>query len=622
MAAAKKRSLPTRRVPIQDRDELTIRFAGDSGDGMLLAGTQFTRAAVLSGNVACTLAQQPAEIRAPVGTLAGVCGLQVRFGNGAIHTPGDALDALVAMTPAALRANLADVKAGGMIIANADTFTDCELPKAGYAANPLIDGSLAGYRVLLLAMDKLNRAAIAQMKLSPREVDRCKTFFALGVACWLFDKPLEPTLAWIKDKFAKNPAVLEANSRTLCAGYNHGETTELDTVRIRVDRAALAKGRYRTVSGNQALVLGLVAAADRADLQLAYAGAPGLPAAELLHRLAEVKSDAVLALQAEDDIGALTMALGASFGGALGATAASGPGMSLSAEALGLAVMAELPCIVINVQRGGPSSGLPTKTEQADLFQALFGRHGECPLAVLAAASPSDCFAAAYEAARIAVRFMTPVVLLSDLHLAQSAEPWRIPATDELQPITFQRSACAAGEPFLPYARDERLVRPWAIPGAPGLEHRVGGLEKEDKTGNVSYEPVNHEKLVRLRAAKIDRIAEEVPPLAVHGSPEGELLVLGWGSTRGAIVSAVDRACAKGQRVACAHFRYLHPLPKNTGEVLGRFRHVLVAELNGGQLLWLLRARFLIAAVGYNKVQGSSFTIAEVEAKIAEMVRD
>jgi 2-oxoglutarate/2-oxoacid ferredoxin oxidoreductase subunit alpha len=623
MATVKKAT--GRQVPIEDRDSLTIRFAGDSGDGMQLAGAQFTSAATLHGNDVRTLPDFPAEIRAPAGTLAGVSGFQVHFSNHRSHASGDALNALVAMNPAALRANLQDLEVGGILIVNEDAFGPDEIHSAGYLNNPLKDGSLQAYRLIPLAVNQLNREAIALMKLSPREVDRCKNFFALGLVCWLFDKSIEPTLAWIKDKFSKNPGVMEANSQTLRAGYKFGETSDLFATRYRVGRAALPKGRYRKVTGSEALVLGLVAATERANLDLVFAGAPGIPAGEILHHMADLKHHEVYSLQAEDEMAALSMALGASFGGALGVVATSGSGMSLSAEGLGLTVMAELPLVCINVQRGGPSNGMLTKTEQADLFQALFGRHGECPLAVLAPSSPADCFAITYEAVRLAVRFMTPVVVLSDVYLANSAEAWKIPASADLTAIEVRHptgtstSNNGSGR-FMPYARDEKLVRPWALPGTPGLEHRIGGLEKEDKTGNVSYEPINHETLVKLRAAKIANIAAETPPLEVHGAAQGDVLVLGWGSTQGAIRTAVDRLKAKGRSVACAHLRYLNPLPRNLDEVLRRYKKVLVPELNSGQLLMLLRARFLVDAVGYNKVQGSPFLIREIEAKIEELL--
>ncbi len=527
MALAKKPA--GRHVPVEKRDGVVIRFAGDSGDGMQLAGAQFMNTSAAAGNTVYAIPDFPSEIRAPLGTLAGVSGLQVHFGTHALYTPGDQLDALVAMNPAALQTNVQDVRTGGTLLVNVDAFVEAELQKAGYAGDPLKDGSLERYRVLGVPIDRLNREAIAQLKLSPREVERCKSFFTLGLVFWLFDRPLEPTLQWIQEKFAKNPAVMEANTRTLRAGYHHAEMTDSFAMQTHVAPAQRSKGRYRKVTGNQALVLGLIAATQPAKLSLFFAGTPSTPASDILHQLTELKHHDVCPLQAEDEIAALTMALGASFGGSLGVTATSGPGMSLSADGLGLAVMAELPCVVLNLQRGGPSSGLPTKTEQADLMQALFGRHGECPLPVLAAASAADCFAVAHEAVRLAVRFMTPVVLLSDLSVAQSTELWKVPAPADLPAVQVEHpraghEANNGSQPgFLPYARDERLARPWAVPGTPGLEHRVGGLEKEDKTGNVSYDPVNHETMVGIRAAKIANIANDIPVLDVVGPAAGEV---------------------------------------------------------------------------------------------------
>lgn len=611
-------------VPLEERDALTIRFAGDAGDGMQLAGAQFTSVSAQLGNDVCTLPDFPAEIRAPAGTLAGVSGFQVRFSSFDIHTPGDVLDALVAMNPAALQANVKDLEAGGILIVNSDAFAAAELRKAGYAANPLDDGSLQNYRVFPVPINQLNRDAIAHLKLSPREADRCKNFFALGLAYWVFERPLEPTLEWIRDRFANNPAVREANARTLKAGYHYGETCNALPVHYRVPAAAMTPGRYRKINGNEALSLGVVAASQRAGVPLVYAAAPSTPASDLLHQMVELKRYDVRAVQAEDEIAALCMALGAAFGGCLGVTATSGPGMSLSAEALGLAVMTELPCVLVNVQRGGPSTGLPTKTEQADLLQAMFGRHGECPLPVLAPASPADAFAVAYEAARLAIHHMTPVVVLSEVYLANSAEPWKVPDVADLPAIVARQPASTGpdnGVPFAPYQRDAGLVRPWAVPGTPGLEHRLGGLEKEDRIGNVSYDPLNHERMVGLRARKIAAIADELPPLTVTGPEDGDLLVLGWGGTFGVITAAVERARRRGLRVASAHLRHLHPFPRNTAEVLERFPKVLVPELNSGQLLWLLRARFLVDAVGCHKIQGRPFLIREIEAKIEELLR-
>jgi 2-oxoglutarate ferredoxin oxidoreductase subunit alpha len=611
--------------PVEEIDSVTIRFAGDSGDGMQLAGTQFTNASAILGNDISTLPDFPAEIRAPAGTLAGVSGFQVHFSSHEIHTPGDILNTLVAMNPAALKTNLKDLQPGGILILNADAFGTGDLHKAGYKTNPLEDGSLKNYKVFKIPINKLNRAAVADMKLSPREADRCKNFFALGLVYWLYERPLEPTLRWIRDKFGKNPAVLEANTRTLKAGYNLGETTETMPVHYRVSKAQIPPGRYRKITGNEALAMGLVTATQLANLPLVYATYPITPASDILHHLAELKKYGVITMQAEDEIAAIGMAIGASFGGAMGVTATSGPGICLKSEAIGLAVMTELPCVIINVQRGGPSTGLPTKTEQADLLQAMFGRNGECPACIVAPCSPGDCFQMTFEAIRLAINHMTPVLLLSDGYLANGAEPWLIPNIAELPKIkvahpTEPNSNGAGPATFLPYKRDERLVRQWAIPGARGLEHRIGGLEKEDVTGNVSYDPANHEHMVRTRARKIANIANEIPELAVVGPEQGDLLVIGWGGTHGAILSAVQRSQRKGHKVACAHLRYLNPMPRNTGAVLKRYKKVLVPELNCGQLLMLLRATYLIDAQGLNKIQGRPFLVSEIEQKIEAML--
>ncbi len=615
-----------RRAEVKQLESATIRFAGDSGDGMQLAGTQFTNASAILGNDISTLPDFPAEIRAPAGTLAGVSGFQVHFSSQDIHTPGDHLNALVAMNPAALKTNLKDLEKGGILIVNSDAFTTSDLHKAGYKSNPLEDNTLKEYRVYRIPINKLNREAVTEVKLSPREADRCKNFFALGLVFWLYERPLEPTLKWIREKFAKNPAVLEANTRTLKAGYNLGETTEALPVHYIVPPAAIKPGRYRKITGNEALAIGLVSAATLMNKALCYASYPITPASDILHQLSEMKRFGVRTLQAEDEIAAMGMAIGAAFGGAIGVTATSGPGICLKSEAIGLAVMTELPVIIIDVQRGGPSTGLPTKTEQADLLQAMYGRNGECPAAIVAPCSPADCFNMVFEAVRLAVRFMTPVFLLSDGYLANGAEPWLIPNVADLPKIEVKHptgpGSNGNGEAhFLPYKRDERLVRQWAIPGTPGLEHRIGGLEKEDVTGNVSYDPQNHEHMIRTRAKKIANIANEIPLLEVSGPEEGDLLVIGWGGTYGAIVSAVQRAQRKGLKVAQAHLRYLNPMPRNTGEVLKRYKKVLVPELNAGQLRLLLRAEFLVDAVGLNKIQGRPFLVSEIEEKIEELLR-
>ncbi len=605
--------------PVEERDEATVRFAGDLSDGMQMVGNQFTHALDRFGNVVGTLPDFPAEIRAPVGTLAGVAGYQVHFGRQPVHTPGDLVNTLFAMNPAALRVNLADLEPGGVLLLNADAFTQEEIEKAGYRGGLLADGTLKGYRVFSIPMTTLTLEAVSRVNLMPHEAERCKNFFALGLACWLYDRPLEPTLRWIADKFAPNPGVREANTRTLNAGYKYGQKTESLPTPIRVAKAALPPGRYRRVTGNEATCLGLLTAAQRSGLQLVFAAAPMTPSSEILQQMCEWRRFGVRALQSEDEIAAVGMALGASFGGALGVTATSGPGLSLASEMLGLAVMAELPLVLIDVQRAGPSTGMPSKPEQADLLQAMFGRHGECPLVVLAPASPSDCFATVVEAARIAVAAMTPVLVLTDGSLAHAAETWRVPKLDEVAKINVTHPQ-PGDQPFQPYARNEKLVRPWAIPGTPGMEHRLGGQEKEHLTGNVSFDPLNHERMVETRAKKITRLAADLPELAVEGPDTGDLLVIGWGSTLGAIRAAVERCRQKGMSVASAHVRCLNPLPRNLGDVLKRYRKILVPELNRGQLRLLLRAEYLVDAVGLNKVQGRPFLVREIEAKIEAML--
>jgi 2-oxoglutarate ferredoxin oxidoreductase subunit alpha len=616
------------RAELRALESATIRFAGDSGDGMQLAGTQFTNASAILGNDISTLPDFPAEIRAPAGTLAGVSGFQVHFSSQEIHTPGDRLNALVAMNPAALKTNLKDLESGGILIVNSDAFGASDLHKAGYKENPLEDGSLKDYRLFRIPINTLNREAVAQIepRLSPREADRCKNFFALGLVYWLYERPLDSTQRWIQDKFGKNPAVREANSRTLRAGYDYGETTETLPVHYVVPPAPIKPGRYRKITGNEALAMGLVSAATVMNKSVVYASYPITPASDILHNLSEMKRFGVRTIQAEDEIAAIGMAIGASFGGAIGVTATSGPGICLKSEGIGLAVMTEMPVLIIDVQRGGPSTGLPTKTEQADLLQAMFGRNGECPLAIVAPCSPADCFDMIFEAVRLAVGFMTPVLLLSDGYLANGAEPWEIPNVENFPNLTVKHptgpNSNGNGQAhFLPYKRDDRLVRQWALPGTPGLEHRLGGLEKEDITGNVSYDPANHEHMVHVRAQKIANIANEIPLLEVKGPQEGDLLVIGWGGTYGAITSAVQRAQRKGRKVAQAHLRYLNPMPRNTGEVLKRYKKVLVPELNAGQLRLLLRAEFLVDAIGLNKIQGRPFLVSEIEEEIEKLLK-
>jgi 2-oxoglutarate ferredoxin oxidoreductase subunit alpha len=620
---------PPRRT--EEVESITIRFAGDSGDGMQLAGTQFTNTSALAGNDIATFPDFPAEIRAPAGTLAGVSGFQVHFAATDIHTPGDALDALVVMNAAALKTNLRDLQPGGILVVNSEGFGASDLDKAKYKVNPLEDGSLKGYKVIRVPVTKMTREAVAECKLSPREADRCKNFFALGLVYWMYERSLEPTLKWIRDKFAKNPQYVEANSRALKAGYNYGDTVEVMPVQYKVAKAKIAPGTYRKITGNEAIVLGLVAATQLANKQLVYASYPITPASSVLEGLADMRRFGVKTFQAEDEIAAVGVAIGASYGGAVGVTGTSGPGVCLKSEAIGLAVMTELPLVIVDVQRGGPSTGLPTKTEQADLLQAMFGRNGECPCAILAPQTPVDCFEAAFEAVRIATRFMCPVFLLSDGYLANGSEPWRIPQIDKLPRIEVKNATehnsngwagpgheAAEGQTsrFLPYKRDELLARPWAVPGTPGLEHRIGGIEKQDVTGNVNYEPGNHEHMVRTRAQKIENIAQTIPDLAVTGDADADLLVVGWGGTYGSITTAVERSRRKGRKVAQAHFRYLNPMPKNTAEVLKRFKKILVPELNAGQLSWLLRAKYLAPAEGLNKIQGRPFLVSEIEAGI------
>ena len=603
-------------------ESATVRFAGDSGDGMQLAGNQMANTSALVGNDIATFPDFPAEIRAPRGTLAGVSGFQLRFASREIYTPGDQVEALVAMNPAALATNLPDLMPGGILIVNQDEFDAKGLKQAGYASNPLEDGSLKAYRVFPVEMTKLTRLAVEECGLGTKESDRCRNFFAMGLVFWLYDRPLEPTLRFIESRFGKRaPAVAEANRRALLAGYHYGETTEAFDAHYRVAPAKLPPGTYRNIMGNEALAIGLITAARRSGKDLFLGSYPITPASDILHELSRHKNFGVRTFQAEDEIAAITAAIGASFGGAMGVTTSSGPGIALKQEAMGLAVMTELPLLIINVQRGGPSTGLPTKTEQADLWQALFGRNGECPIPVLAAASPADCFDVVQEAWRIAVRYMTPVIVLSDGYIANGSEPWRIPDAKSLPPIEVKHPGpLENGGPFLPYQRDERLARPWALPGTPGLMHRIGGLEKQDVTGNVSYDPENHQHMVQTRAAKVAGIAQYIPLQQVQGPEQGKLLVVSWGGTYGSCATAVRNVQALGGSVAHCHLRYLNPFPPNLGEILSRYEQILVPELNLGQLCFVLRGRFLVPAQGLNKVKGKPFTVAEITSKIQEML--
>jgi len=604
---------------LKDLEEVTIRFAGDSGDGMQLTGMQFTSTTALLGNDLSTLPDYPAEIRAPAGTLFGVSGFQIHFGSTEINTPGDSCDVLVAMNPAALKVNLRSLRDGGIIIANRDGFSAKNLKLAGYETNPIEDESLSKYQLHSVDITKLTHNALQELGLSTKIVERSKNFFALGMMYWMFTRPMEPTIKWIHEKFKKTPELVEANIRVLKAGYAFGETTEIFGARYSVKPATLSAGKYRSLTGNEAIAWGLIAASVKSGLELFLGSYPITPASDILHELSKHKNFRVKTFQAEDEIAGITSAIGASYGGAIGVTTTSGPGLALKTEAMGLAVMLELPLVICDVQRGGPSTGLPTKTEQADLLQAVHGRNSEAPIPVIAASTPADCFTAAFEAVRIAVKYMTPVILLSDGYLGNGAEPWQIPDAASLPDISPKFRTDPQG--FQPYMRDEKtLSRPWALPGTPGLEHRIGGLEKEHITGNVSYDPENHEFMVKMRQAKVDRIAEDIPPASVYGEKEGELLVIGWGGTFGAIRTAVETKRSQGKSVSHLHLRYLNPFQKNVGSILTSFKKILVPELNLGQLSQLLRAKYLIDAHHYGKVQGLPFRAIEIESKIDELL--
>ena len=597
---------------VQELDRVTIRFAGDSGDGMQLTGTQFTRTAAVFGNDISTFPDYPAEIRAPAGSLPGVSGFQISFSASDIHTPGDAPDVLVAMNPAALKANIVDVPAGAAIIVNADAFTAGNLSKAAYVANPLSDGSLKSFKVFEVPISALNAAALEGLEMTGKQIDLTKNFFALGLMFWLYERSMEPTLAWIDQKFGARPVIAESNRRALKAGYAFGDTTEMFHTTYRVAKAKLPPGNYRNITGNEATGLGFLAAAQLAKRPLFYGSYPITPASDILHQLSAYKSFGVKTFQAEDEIAAIGATIGAAYGGSLALTGTSGPGVALKTEAMGLAVMTELPIVIVNVQRAGPSTGLPTKVEQADLFQAIYGRNGESPMPVVAPATPGECFTMAIEASRIALKYMTPVMYLSDASVANGAEPWRIPDLDELPDISVPNVTSVEGR-FMPYLRDPvTLSRPWALPGTPGLEHRIGGLEKQDGTGMVNYDGDNHHKMTSLRAAKVAGIAKDIPPLEVFGPEQGELLILGWGSTYGALRSATETLHESGRSVAHAHLRHLFPFPENTGDVLRRYKTVLIPELNLGQLWFIIRGTYLVDAVTYGRVVGKPFRIAEI----------
>jgi 2-oxoglutarate ferredoxin oxidoreductase subunit alpha len=633
----------------QELPEATILFAGDSGDGMQLTGSQFTLATAHAQSDLATLPDYPAEIRAPAGTTYGISGFQVHFGSGQVRTPGDAVDLLVAMNPAAVKVHLGRVERGGAVLINTDAFNDRGLKLADLDADPREDGTLDGYRVIEVELARLTREALADTELSTKEVDRSKNMFALGLSLWLYSRPTQPALDWIGEKFADQRDVRDANRHVLKKGYHYGETTEQFVTRYDVAPAKLEKGTYRTIRGAEALALGLVAAGQESGLGVFYGSYPITPASDILHEMSRHKNFGVMTFQAEDEIAAAGSALGAAFGGQLGVCATSGPGLALKTETIGLAVMTELPMVILNVQRGGPSTGLPTKTEQADLFQALYGRNGDAPLPVIAPDGPADCFRAAYEACRIATKYMTPVILLADVYLANGSEPWKLPAAADLPPfeVNFATAPDANpdanddsgrdpndahvngkknGEaPFLPYRRDEdTLVRPWARPGTPGLEHRIGGLEKEAETGDVSYDPKNHQRMTEVRAAKIQRVARDLDPPAVYSAGEdaqqGDLLITGWGSTRGAIETAVDRLRAESRAVSSLHLRTLWPLPPGLREIFKGFDRHLVPEQNNGQLVRLLRDEFLLDFQRFGKVEGQPFTPAEIEARAAAVL--
>ena len=614
--------MPRKQEVLQD---VVIKFAGDSGDGMQLTGTQFSNNTALLGIDLATFPDFPAEIRAPQGSLPGVSGYQLRFSSDRVFTPGDACDVLVAMNAAALKVNLTALKKGGKIIVNTDGFDAKNLRLANYpeGENPLENGSLDNYEVIRMDVTKMTREALKDITMGMKEKDRAKNMFVLGFLYWMYNRDMGNTINFIKEKFGKKPEIMESNIRVLQAGYNYGDTTETFTTTYKVEKARMEPGSYRSIMGNQALAFGLIAASQKSGLPLFLGSYPITPASDILHELSRYKNFGVRTFQAEDEIAAITSAIGAAYGGALGVTTTSGPGMALKAEAMGLAVMLEIPLIICDIQRGGPSTGLPTKTEQSDLLQAYYGRNGECPMPVISASTPADCFDAVYEAVKVAVHHMTPVILLSDGYIANGAEPWRFPTADELQPIKveFKTKLNEGEEQLKPYERDENLVRPWAVPGTPGLEHRIGGLEKQNITGNVNYEPENHQLMVKIREEKVNKIAEHIPLQKLDSGPEkGKILVLGWGSTYGAIKSAVADLQNKGYAVSHAHLRHLRPFPRNLGEILKNFETVLIPEINNGQLIKIIRDVYFVDAKGYNKIMGVPITKTELVMKLEEML--
>ncbi len=602
---------------IKELADVTVMFAGDSGDGMQLTGTQFSDTAAFAGNDLSTLPDYPAEIRAPIGTTYGVSGFQLHFGSHEVYTPGDSPDVLVAMNPAALKVNLPNLKKHGIIIANKDAFDKKNLSLAKYESNPLEDRTLDGYRVFQVAITTMTMEALKDCGLKPKEVTRSKNFFALGLMYWLFNKPIEQTLEWVEEKFAKSKGIVCGNSKALKAGFYYGENTELFASRYKVAKAELPKGLYRSISGNEATALGFVAASKLSGLPLFLGSYPITPASDILHFLSGYKKFGVKTFQAEDEIAGIASAIGAAFAGSLAITTTSGPGLALKTEAAGLALMTELPLVIVNVQRGGPSTGLPTKTEQSDLLQAMYGRSGESPLAVLAATTPSDCFHMAIAASKLALKYMVPVILLTDGYIANGAEPWRVPHANELEKIEISQRTEV--ENFNSYDRDENLARPWAVPGTPGLEHRIGGLEKANITGNVNYDPDNHDLMCRLRAEKIERMQKDIPDIVIDGDEEGELLVIGWGGTKGAITEAVNNARTQGYKVSRTHIKYLNPFPKNLGEVLSGFEKVLIPEINLGQLSKMIRDKFLLPVLQFNKMRGLPLKTSDITDEIVKI---